>query len=110
MKPYIAENPPSLTAYLAGFILALLLTVLAFGLAGFMAGKIPLWLTVAGISSLAILQILVHLRYFLHLKFNSLSYLNVQAILFTLFIISIMVGGTLWIMHALNYTMLPGRP
>ncbi|MGR9046918.1 MAG: cytochrome o ubiquinol oxidase subunit IV [Gammaproteobacteria bacterium] len=110
MKPYIAESPPSLTAYLAGFTLALLLTLLAFGLVSYMAGTPPLWLIVAGVSSLAVLQILVHLRCFLHLKFDSLNYLNVRAILFALFIIAIMVGGTLWILHAMNYQMVPGIP
>lgn len=108
MKPYIAESPPTLSAYLTGFALALLLTLLAFGLVSLMAGKIPLWLIVAGVSCLAVLQILVHLRCFLHLKFDSLGYLNVQAVLFAVFIIAIMVGGTLWILHAMNYQMVPG--
>ena len=119
MKPYSAENPPRLATYLAGFMLALLLTLLAFGLVSIGTGnflitinhgEMPHWLIVTGVSILAVLQILVHLHSFLHLKFNSLKYLNVQAILFALFIIFIMVGGTLWILHDLNYQMLPGTP
>ncbi|MGR8999850.1 MAG: cytochrome o ubiquinol oxidase subunit IV [Gammaproteobacteria bacterium] len=110
MKPYSSESQPELTAYLTGFILALLLTLMAFGLVGTGAGESPRWLTVTGVSILAVLQILVHLRYFLHLNLRSSQYLNVQVILFALFIIFIMVGGTLWIMQALNYQMLPVKP
>jgi cytochrome o ubiquinol oxidase subunit IV len=126
MKPYPGENHPYLATYLSGFILALILTVLAFGLVGFEAGvclksicivpgkllfggetirKIPHWFIVSGIFALAVLQILVHLRYFLHLGFTSRGRWNTLAILFTLLIITFMVGGTLWIMHDLSEQM-----
>ena len=119
MKPNAFENRPQLAAYLTGFILALLLTLLAFGLASIGTGnflqemnlgEIPRWLSMAGVSMLAILQILVHLRYFLHLDLSSLDNLKVQAILFSLFIIFILVGGTLWILFDLNGRMSPDTP
>jgi cytochrome o ubiquinol oxidase operon protein cyoD len=124
MKPYSDENHPDLATCLTGFILALLLTLLAFGLviaggADFTSGPIgklpgigemPRWFIIGGVIVLAILQILVHLRYFLHLSFGSSQKLNLQAILFALFIIIIMVGGTLWIMNDLNGHMMHGSP
>jgi cytochrome o ubiquinol oxidase operon protein cyoD len=131
MKPYSNENHPDLATYLTGFILALLLTLLAFGLViierGCSLGSIdkllgifpsgeviteemPRWLIIGGVSVLAILQISVHLRYFLHFSFGSAQNWNLQAILFALFIIIIMVGGTLWIMNDLNGHMMLGSP
>jgi cytochrome o ubiquinol oxidase operon protein cyoD len=131
MKPSSDENYPDIATYLTGFILALLLTLLAFGLViverGFslesidnllgifpygevIIGKMPRRLIIGGVIVLAILQISVHLRYFLHLSFGSPQNWNLQAILFALFIIIIMVGGTLWIMNDLNGHMMLGSP
>jgi cytochrome o ubiquinol oxidase operon protein cyoD len=124
MKPCFDENHPDLATYVTGFILALLLTLLAFGLviagvADFSLepigkapgiGEMPRWFSIGGVIILAILQILVHLRYFLHLSFGSPQKWNLQTILFTLFIIIIMVGGTLWIMNDLNSHMMLASP
>lgn len=119
MNPYSTENQPRLSTYLTGFLLALLLTLLAFGLASIgtdtsletiRQGELPRWLSIACVSMLAVLQILVHLRYFLHLDLSSLHNLKTQVILFSLFIIFILVGGTLWIMYDLNAQMLPDAP
>ena len=124
MKPISGENQPVIATYFTGFVLALLLTLLAFGLAiaggaDFSLGPIgkvpgtgemPRWFIIGGVIILAILQILVHLRYFLHLSFGSSQKWNLQAILFALFIIIIMVGGTLWIMNDLNGHMMSGSP
>ena len=127
MKPYSADNHPGLATYLTGFILALLLTLLAFGLviigadsslapinkllgiisySEFTSGEMRRRFITGSIIILAILQILVHLRFFLHLSFGSSQKWNLQAILFALFIIIIMVGGTLWIMNDLNGHMM----
>lgn len=107
MNVYPDDASPKLAAYVIGFMLALLLTLLAFGLVIEAPAEIPHWQIVAGVSVLAILQILVHLRYFLHLSFDPRQRLKLIALLFALFIIVIMVGGTLWIMHDMNYQMLP---
>ena len=127
MKPYSDDNHPDLATYLTGFILALLLTLLAFGLviigadsslapidkllglipySELTSGEMPRRFIIGSIIILAILQILVHLRFFLHLSFGSSQKWNLQAILFALFIIIIMVGGTLWIMNDLNGHMM----
>lgn len=123
MKPYSNEKHPDLATYLTGFILALLLTLLAFGLVidetDFASGpigkllgtgKMPSQFIAGGIIVLAVLQMLVHLHYFLHLSFGSPQKWNLLSILFALFIIVIVVGGTLWIMNDLNSHMMPGSP
>jgi len=131
MNPISGKNQPVIASYLTGFVLALLLTLLAFGLVivgiggslgpidkvldifaygEVITGKMPHHLIIVGVIVLAILQISVHLRYFLHLSFGSPQNWNLLAILFALFIIIIMVGGTLWIMNDLNGHMLFGSP
>ena len=131
MKPISGENQPVIASYLTGFVLALLLTLLAFGLVivgrggslgpidkvldifpygEVITGKMSRHLIIVGVIVLAILQISIHLRYFLHLSFGSPQNWNLLAILFALFIIIIMVGGTLWIMNDLNGHMLLSSP
>jgi cytochrome o ubiquinol oxidase operon protein cyoD len=130
MKSYPVEKHPDVLQYLSGFLLALLLTLLAFGLVGswqnellqpinvilnkFLSGKdavnkLPQWFSMGGIIILAVLQMMVHLRYFLHFGFSSRRRWNTLAFIFTLFIIVFMVGGTLWIMQDLKHQMLPPK-
>jgi cytochrome o ubiquinol oxidase operon protein cyoD len=94
----------SFRSYATGFILAIVLTILAFGLV--MSGALPRWAILFGISGAAIVQMLVHLHYFLHLDTSSAARWNVLALLFTLLILIIFVGGTIWIMYNLNYRMM----
>ncbi|WP_031434655.1 cytochrome o ubiquinol oxidase subunit IV [Methylomarinum vadi] len=96
-----AQPSPKLTGYLTGFALALLLTILAFGLIEF--APLPRDAIITAIAMLAVCQIMVHLHFFLHL--DSKPRLRLIAVLFTLLVIFIMVGGTLWIMHDLAVQM-----
>jgi len=57
------------------------------------------------LSAAAVLQVLVHLRYFLHLDASSRMRWNVLALLFALLIMVLIVGGTLWIMTHLSYRL-----
>jgi cytochrome o ubiquinol oxidase operon protein cyoD len=79
------------------------LTIIPFALV--MSGTAPRTLTIAGIFAAAVVQILVHLHYFLHLDASSEERWNVLAIVFTALIIFILVGGSLWIMFNLKYQM-----
>ncbi|AEF99706.1 cytochrome o ubiquinol oxidase subunit IV [Methylomonas methanica] len=119
---------PGYGSYLTGFTLALALTLLGFVLVSIASGKylpgvdlvlalfpagdnalknLPRWIIPGGVVALALVQLMVHLRYFLHLDFSSRQRLNVQAILFALLIMSILVCGTLWIMQDLGRQMTP---
>jgi cytochrome o ubiquinol oxidase subunit IV len=94
----------SLKSYLTGFGLSLILTVIPFAMV--MRGTVSAPTALAGIFSAGFVQILVHLHYFLHLDTSSTARWNVVAMIFTLLIMALFVGGTLWIMYTLNYRMM----
>jgi cytochrome o ubiquinol oxidase subunit IV len=100
----IGVSRGSLKSYLAGFVLSLLLTAISFALVRRGTWSAPAAL--AGIFSAGLVQILVHLHYFLHLDTSSAARWNVLAMIFTLLIMALFVGGTLWIMYTLNYRMM----
>jgi cytochrome o ubiquinol oxidase operon protein cyoD len=90
-----------LRTYLTGFALALILTAIPFALVAFEAlPRLPLLILIA-----AVVQILVHLRYFLHLDLTTTPRENIVAIVFAAILIFIMVGGSLWIMLDLQQRM-----
>jgi cytochrome o ubiquinol oxidase subunit IV len=94
----------SLKSYLTGFVLSLILTAIPFALV--MSGTWSSSATLAGIFCAGIVQILVHLYYFLHLDTSSAARWNVLAMVFTVLIMALFVGGTIWIMNSLNYRMM----
>ena len=94
----------SFRSYATGFILSIVLTAIAFTMV--MIGALPRPAVLFGIIGAALVQILVHLHYFLHLDTSSEARWNILAILFTLLIMIIFVGGTIWIMFNLNYRMM----
>ncbi len=94
----------SLRSYLTGLVLALILTGISFGLV--MSGILPIWATLIAIFLAAFVQILVHLYYFLHLDTSSEARWNLFAILYTVFIMVLFIGGGLWIMYNLHWRMM----
>jgi cytochrome o ubiquinol oxidase operon protein cyoD len=94
----------SLKSYLTGFILSLILTAIPFALVMKGAWSVSATLAVIVIAGLA--QILTHLHYFLHLDTSSAERWNVLALIFTILIMILFVGGSLWIMYTLNYRMM----
>ncbi|MGD8629915.1 MAG: cytochrome o ubiquinol oxidase subunit IV [Gammaproteobacteria bacterium] len=96
----------TLGSYLTGFALALVLTVIPFGLV-VTGDALPRWLIVSVIFLAAIAQVLVHLYYFLHLKESAGERWNLPVILFTTLILVILAGGTVWIMVNLHRHMIP---
>jgi len=94
----------SLTSYLTGFIYALILTAIPFALV--MSGAFSPTATIFAIFAAGVVQIVVHLHYFLHLDTTSAAWWNILALMFTLVIMVLFVGGSLWIMWTLNYRMM----
>ena len=99
-----SEAREDLRSYLIGFAAALILTVIAFGLAVFKL--IPATLLLAAIGILALVQIGVQFRFFLHIDLSKSKREDLQLILFTGLLIFIMVGGSIWIMTNLDYRMM----
>lgn len=92
-------------SYLWGFGLALLLTLIPFGMLAFTGvERMTLWLTV-GVC--ALIQVVVHLRFFLHITLGKNKREDLLLILFTVLILIILCGGTLWILFDLYQRMLP---
>ncbi len=104
MQTTTSRSGPSLRSYLTGFVLALVLTVIPFGLVA--ADALPRGSTLVIIAIAALLQVLVHLRYFLDLNLTTTPRENILAIAFAAVLIFIMVGGSLWIMLDLNARMM----
>jgi cytochrome o ubiquinol oxidase subunit IV len=96
----------SMKGYLTGFGLSVLLTVVPFWLV--MSGASPgAGVTGLMISGLAIVQIIVHIVFFLHMSPRSEGGWNIMAMAFTVIIVVIAVSGSVWIMHHLNTNMMP---
>jgi cytochrome o ubiquinol oxidase operon protein cyoD len=90
--------------YIAGFVFALILTGIPFGLV--VAELLPRFPTLVVIAILAVVQVVVHLRFFLHIDLKDTPQENLLALAFAALLIFIMVGGTLWIMLDLNARMM----
>ena len=90
-------------SYLTGFALALVLTAIPFALVA--AGALPRVPALTVIAVAAVIQILVHLHYFLHLDLTSTPRENLLAIAFAAILIFMMIGGSLWIMFDLHHRM-----
>ncbi|MFB9128917.1 cytochrome o ubiquinol oxidase subunit IV [Paraburkholderia dipogonis] len=98
------ENHGSIGSYTTGFILSVVLTVAAFGLV--MTGTLTGENALLAIAGLALVQIVVHLIFFLHLNTSSEQRWNVMAFAFTLLTAIIVIGGTLWVMHNVSMHMM----
>ena len=108
-KPNTGELDPQdsagseIKSYAIGFTASLLLTVGAFAVA---MSDLPLRLKIACICAAAILQIVVHMRNFLHLSFSGgQSREDLLLVLFSATLLVIMAGGTWYIMSDLSGRM-----
>jgi cytochrome o ubiquinol oxidase operon protein cyoD len=108
LEHHEAVGPHStFSGYMIGFIASVILTA------------IPFWLVMADVFSsrnmtvviilgLALVQIVVHMIYFLHMNFHSEGGWNMLSLLFTLLLVFITLAGSLWVMYHMNVNMMPG--
>lgn len=89
--------------YIVGLVLALILTAVPFGAIYYRAFSNPALLWV--IAAAAILQILVHFRYFLRLDASRTPGDVLLVLVYACILIFVMVGGSLWIMFDLHHRM-----
>jgi cytochrome o ubiquinol oxidase operon protein cyoD len=92
-----------LRSYVVGFVLAVILTAIPFYLV--YAHTLPPSRIMLIIAVAAVLQILVHLHFFLHINFTTTPKENLLALAFTVVLLFLMVGGSFWIMIDLHYRM-----
>ncbi|MGH7079062.1 MAG: cytochrome o ubiquinol oxidase subunit IV, partial [Acetobacteraceae bacterium] len=81
--------------YVTGFVLALILTFASFAVVKW--SSIPARPLLYVIGVLALVQIIVHFRCFLHIGFRR-EREDLLLILFSGLLLVIMIGGTIWIM------------
>ena len=91
---------------MTGFILSVILTVLAFWL---VMGNV---FEKSGVTALIILvlgaiQMCVHVVYFLHMNTRAEGGWSMLAMIFTIIIVVIALAGSLWVMYHLNSNMMP---
>jgi cytochrome o ubiquinol oxidase operon protein cyoD len=90
-------------------VLAAILTVIPFWLVmgHVIANKQVLILV---ILALAVVQIFVHIVYFLHLDTRSEAGWNMMAFIFTAVLVIIVLGASIWVMYNENVNMMPMSP
>lgn len=97
----------TLTTYATGFILALILTIIPFAIVAF--GWLPKVDALIAIAVAGVVQVLVHLYFFLHLDVAREHRANVMTGAFTVLILAVLVGGTIWLFYSLQFrTMVMG--
>ena len=99
--------PVTRRGYLTGFLLSVVLTA------------IPFWLVMTGtlgsaamtgyvIMGFALVQVIVHVIYFLHLNPKAEAGWQFMAMMFTIVVVVITLIGSLWVMYHMNVNMMPG--
>ena len=79
---------------------------------------IPFWLVMSGaidnkqataivIMAFAVVQIVVHMVFFLHMNTASEGGWAMLALIFTLVLVVITLAGSLWVMYHMNTNMMP---
>jgi cytochrome o ubiquinol oxidase operon protein cyoD len=96
----------SVGSYLFGFVVSVVLTAIPFAMV--MMHAMPIGTLIPVIIGVGVVQIIVHLIYFLHMNTSSSQGWNNAAFVFTLIVVGILVVGSLWVMYHLNANMMPG--
>ncbi|WP_019053820.1 MULTISPECIES: cytochrome o ubiquinol oxidase subunit IV [Sphingobium] len=93
-------------SYMIGFGLSVLLTAIPFWLVMNQTFANP-QVTAFVIMGFAMVQIIVHMIYFLHMNTRSEGGWSMMALLFTLVLVVITLSGSMWVMYHLNNNMMP---
>ena len=97
----------SMRDYVTGFVLSVILTAIPFflvmsGLVG--SGRLTAFL----VLGCAVIQIIVHMIYFLHMNLRSEAGWTMISLVFTIVVLVIAVIGTIWVMYHMDANMMPG--
>jgi len=99
------EIAEGVRGYLVGLGLSVAATVVAF----FLPGTSLVWQPSipAALIVLAIAQMGVHIVFFLHITTRPDSVNNIMALAFGIFVVFVLIVGSVWIMTHLNHNMIP---
>ena len=106
---HVAGQPhATLRGYLTGFVLSVILTAVPFWL--IMNDALESKQLVAFIiMAFAAVQMVVHVKYFLHMSRKSEEGWTLVSLIFTLILVVITLAGSLWVMYHLDSNMMPGH-
>ncbi|UMA64977.1 cytochrome o ubiquinol oxidase subunit IV [Roseivivax marinus] len=104
MKRSSPEERRERRFYSLGLGLSVLLSAASFG--SVMTGVLPAGWIVPTLVVLALVQIVVQFRYFLHIDLTRQKREDLQLLLFTILLLAIMAFGTLWVMGDLSERMM----
>lgn len=90
-------------SYVIGGALSVALTLLAFGV---VAMGLPRRSAMLVVGLAAIAQLVVQLRYFLHLRTSGQEREDLQVLLFSALLLIIMVAGSIWVLGDLARRMM----
>jgi len=94
------------SGYMTGFVLSVILTAIPFWLvmAKVIADRNTAVLVLGGF---AVIQILVHMVFFLHMNGKIEGGWTLLSTIFTVVFVAIAIAGTLWVMFHMNANMMP---
>lgn len=94
---------------MTGFVLSIILTAIPFWL---VMGKViaDRNTAVLVLGGFAVIQILVHMVYFLHMNGKIEGGWTLLSTIFTVVFVAIAIAGTLWVMFHMNANMMPDHP
>jgi cytochrome o ubiquinol oxidase operon protein cyoD len=95
----------SVQSYVVGMLLSLVLTFASFGVV--MLHLVPRSMGLTAVVVLCVVQLLVQLRYFLHLGSSADQRSNTGIFVCTALLIVIIIAGSLWVIHNANVNMMP---
>lgn len=100
----MSERAREIAGYAIGYGLALALTGAAFAVVRWRS--VDRATTLAIVLALALMQAIVHFRFFLHITLAKSARADLQLILFSALIVTLMVSGTLVVLFNLHGRMM----
>lgn len=103
-QPDFGTKEKKLGIYTVGTLLCVILTIIPFAAVKYSLGTDMQQLTTVFIA--AVLQLFVQVICFLRLNYSTeQAKMNTMSFVFTVFMLAVIVAGSLWIMWSLNYRM-----
>ncbi len=101
--PFYLQKP-KLGDYFTGFVLAIVLSAIPFWVVA--AGEGSRASTMVLIAACAVVQMAVHLRFFMHYITKRVPVEATIALALAVVIGAVIIGGAIWVMYDLNYRMM----
>jgi len=95
----------SVKSYVVGMLLSLVLTFVSFGVV--MMHLVPRSMGLTAVVVLCVAQLVVQLKFFLHLGSSADQRANTGIFVCTASLIAIIIAGSLWVIHNANVNMMP---